>query len=383
LQAVGSVTAGVLILWFLSHQRKLYTGNVLLPLFLLGVVILASFLYARNVDPLVYFFRKWFFNMLFAVLLVNLVTRFETFKKVLWVVMLMAVINAAAAILDYSSTSEYYHRSTGLLENANEMGSFAALAFPLALYQYLYQRGVLRWVGLLFSGLLVGGVVVSVSRGATLSAVTVFLVIMVLERRKTLPLLLVVALALCALPFIPTYFSERVGNLASDVERSLVVTENRELTSRGYILSGGLKIWASHPILGVGLGNFGWYYVEKEFNPGDYRRTRRMVPHSIYIQALAETGLVGTTLLVWLLWLAVRNALKARRLIRTDENRWMYFGALEMMTLAVLISNASTGNFMSQEFWLFICLTAMSSRVATAMPDEASSAPPPAAAPAR
>lgn len=380
LQAVGSVTAAALLIWFFFGQRRLYLGNVLPPLFLFGILILASLLYARDVGAVLFFFRKWIFNALFAVLLINLVTRFDMFKKVIWVVMLMAVINAATAIIDYSTTSEFHYRSSGLLENANYLGHLAALGFPLALFQYLYQRGALRWVGLLLAGLLAGGVIASVSRGATLSLLLVFLVIMVLERRKILSLMLVLALGLCALPFLPSYFSERVGNLATDVERSLVVTEGRDLTSRGYILSGGLKIWASHPILGVGLGNFGLYYIEKEFNPGFYRRTTLMVPHSIYVQALAETGLVGTALLGWLLLIALRNIISARRASRTDHDRWLYFGAVEMMALAVMISCASAGNFMSQDFWLFICLTAMSSRVARASSPEPT---PPSAAPAR
>jgi len=380
LQAAGAGTAALLLIWFLYQQRSIYFGNVLLPFLLLGVLILISFLFTRDATRSLMFFRKWAFNMLFAVLLLNLVTRFEVFKKVIWTVMIMAAVNAAAAVIDFATSSDWYYRSTGLLENANYLGHLAALAFPIALFQYLYRTGPVRWVGLGLAALLAGGVIASVSRGATLSLVLVFLVMLVRERRKILPLLFVLLLGLCAVPFLPKYFHERVGDLGADVKRSIFLSENRDLTSRGYLMSGGLKIWMKHPVLGVGMGNFGRYFVEREYNPGFRKRNPNVVPHNIYTQALAETGLVGAGLLAWLLIMALRNILRARQAARNDPDRWLYFGAVEMMALAVIISSAASGSLLRAEFWLFICLTAMSTRVAERGPDEQPLDDPPALA---
>jgi len=363
LQLVGVGTSALLLIWFLYQQRGMFWGNVLLPFFVLGILILVSFLFTRDASRTLMLFRKWVFNMFFALLLLNFVTRFDVLRKVIWAMIIMISINAAVGIVDFAALSDTFYRSKGLLGNANHFGHLSALAFPLALYQYLYRKGIVRWIGLALCGLLAGGVIVSVSRGAVLSLVLVFLVVLVVERRRIVPLALVIALGLCATPFLPDYFHRRVGNLVTDVKRSVFVHQEKVLTSRGYLNKAGIKIWQDHPVLGVGVGNFGFYYVEKDYNPG-MLKSDRVVAHSIYMQALAETGTVGGLTLLWLILVSLRNIILARRASRHDPDRWLYFGAIEMMALAVFISMASYGSLLNSDFWLFVCLPAVSKRVA-------------------
>jgi O-antigen ligase len=274
----------------------------------------------------------------------------------------MAALNSIAAIYSFTASSTSHYRSEGLLENPVNFGHFAVLAFPLALYQYLYRSGLIKWLGLGLSAILVGGVVVSVSRGAVVSLILVFLAILVAERRRILPLLLVGALCLCMLPLAPSYFHERVSSLTTDIQRTIFVGEQHALTSRGYLNKAGVKIWLAHPVLGVGMGNFGYYYVEKEFNPG-FKNWQHVGSHSIYIQALSETGTVGFLVLVWLIVTTMRNIIQARRASIGDPSRWLYFGAIQMMAIAVFISTSSYGNLLRADFWMIVCLTAVSSRV--------------------
>jgi O-antigen ligase len=185
-----------------------------------------------------------------------------------------------------------------------------------------------------------------------------------------LPLILVGALAISVTPLLPTYFQERTGSLISDVKHSFGFSERTSLTSRGFINSTGLKIWLAHPILGVGIGNFGHYYVDKDFNPG-YLRTNQMMPHNIYMQALTEMGVVGGLIIFWLVIATLWNILQARRAASKDHSRWLYFGAIEMMALAIFISTSNHGNFMWSDFWLLLTLTVIARRVAFAEREEA------------
>ncbi len=63
--------------------------------------------------------------MMFVLLLFNLVTRFELFKKVLWSIMIMASINCVVAMVEYAGAIKYNYRSTGLMENPNGVGHLA------------------------------------------------------------------------------------------------------------------------------------------------------------------------------------------------------------------------------------------------------------------
>jgi O-antigen ligase len=363
LQAVGAGTAALLLLWFLYERREIVFGKIQIPLLLLGLLIVTSLWFSLDPERTTFYFRRWVFNMMFVLLLMNLVTSFSVFKRVIWAVMIMAAANSAVGVFDYSAASEFNHRSMGLMENANSFGHLAALAFPLALYQFLYRKGAIRYAALTLAGLLLGGVVTSVSRGALLSVLFIVAVTLVRERRRATPLLVVIALALSATPLLPQYYQDRVGSLASDIKNSLAVGQDRGLTSRGYLNSAGLKIWWAHPVVGVGIGNFGHYYVQREF-VGELQGSDATIAHNIYVQALAEMGVVGAAILLWLLFVSGRSIWRARRVCEPDSLEWVYFGSIEMMALAIFVSTASYGSLMNNDFWMFIGLTAVSARVA-------------------
>ena len=249
------------------------------------------------------------------------------------------------------------------MENANGFGHLAALAFPLALYQYLHAKGAIRWLGLALCAILVGGVITSVSRGALFSLIIVFCVVMFRERGRWLPILIVIALAIGATPFLPEYFLKRVGRLGTDVKNSITIGNRHDLTSRGHLNTAGLRIWSAHPIVGVGIGNFGHHYSRPEFASG-MRANRSIVAHNIYIQAMSEMGTVGLAILAWLLINATRSMFSARRASRESRERRLYFGAVEMMTLTILISTATYGSVMGNDLWMFLALAAISGRVA-------------------
>jgi len=366
LQLVGVATGGLITLWFLLQRRELRLGRVLLPLSLIGVMLVTSLLFTRDVGRTVGYLRIWVFNMFFVTLLCNLITTFEVFRRVVWAVILMAALNAAVGVYDFAHSSEQFFRSAGMLENANEFGNLAALAFPLALFQFLYRRGTLRWVGLALCAVCAAGVVVSVSRGALIAMIVVFLLVCVTERRKLPALLLVAGLALGSVPLLPGYFFQRVSNLVSEIRGTVVLTDSSQLTTRGYYNQGALRVFLAHPVLGVGIGNFGSYFVEHKYNPLAKSATTGVSAHNIYLQALAETGLVGFANLIWLIAITLSNVFRARAASRGDVTRWLYFGGTEMMALTVLITTFSSGNLMYEEFWLLVGLTAVSAQVAVA-----------------
>ncbi len=221
----------------------------------------------------------------------------------------------------------------------------------------------MRFVGLFLSGILVAGIVSSVSRGALVSLLVVFVVICFRERRRVLPLALIAALAFALTPVLPEFFIERVGNLGEDVKKSVAFGGGNDLTHRGHLNTAGLRIWAAHPILGVGIGNFKFYYHQPEFLSG-WAASEDVVAHNIYIQALAEMGTVGGLLLLWLLFNSGKSLWRTRQATFGTERRRVYARAIEMMTLAILINTASTGSLMGNDIWMFLGLTMIAGRVA-------------------
>jgi len=342
LQLCGAATSGLMLLWLLHQRRGFSFEPILLPLFVMGLLILASLSYVYDVPRTSLLFRTWLFNFMFI---------------------LLAAFNVVVAIFQFGTSAEYGYRAEGLMGHTTRLGHISSTAFPLAFYQFLYRADRLKWLGLGLSALLFAGVVVSAGRTPTIALVVVIIVIMITERRRVAPVILVAVLGLATVPFLPDYYHSRVGNLLSDIKNSIVLTNDEELTDRGHLNKSAIKIWLTRPLFGVGLGNFGHYFVQKDFNPG-FKRSNKVPPHNIYMQALVEMGVVGLAVLLWLLSLAVWHVLRARRLVHGDPYCWHYIGGVQMMTLAVLISSSTTGHLIGKTFWLFICLAAISHRVA-------------------
>ena len=79
----------------------------------------------------------------------------------------------------------------------------------------------------------------------------------------------------------------------------------------------GLHMWTDHPLLGVGPDNFEVHY--QTLLGGD--RDRSSAPsergaHNLYLESLAETGVLGAMAFLGVLWLALGGAWRARSRLR-------------------------------------------------------------------
>ena len=137
----------------------------------------------------------------------------------------------------------------------------------------------------------------------------------------------------------------------------------KKLNKRGYLNQAGIQMWKAHPVLGVGVGNFGHYLVDREYNPPT-KTHERTVAHNVYVQALAEFGTAGILIVLWLIVRTIQNLALARKLKRLDRGQWCYFGAIEGMAIVVLVTNMSSGNMMGQGFWAVLGLAAAAGGVA-------------------
>jgi O-antigen ligase len=94
--------------------------------------------------------------------------------------------------------------------------------------------------------------------------------------------------------------------------------------SRKVMALDALRMWRDHPILGVGLGDFGTAYPRYQSYPSNEWVDHA---HNDYIEALAETGLVGALLILSALALFLRLAFQDWwRPIRSQAS-WIRLGA--------------------------------------------------------
>jgi O-antigen ligase len=85
-----------------------------------------------------------------------------------------------------------------------------------------------------------------------------------------------------------------------------------------------LRMWRAHPLLGVGLGDFETAYPRYQSFPSDYWIDHA---HNDYVEALAETGLVGALLILSALALFLRLAFQDWRKPVRSQAGWIRLGA--------------------------------------------------------
>jgi O-antigen ligase len=204
-------------------------------------------------------------------------------------------------------------RHAGPQADVNFWGRLLIMGLPFAFALARLARGRLRRTGWAAAGLvLVGGIVITGSRGALLAGFgAVVLWALMTGGRARRALLLTPLLAVLAV--LTPGVGSRLSTLLELTGPSGVAAVDPSLVGRVDAQKVALQVLVDHPVLGVGPGQF------QTVEPGYLRRlgldTIVLAPHNSYLEAAAETGIAGLAAWLLLLGSAVVVALRVRRLL--------------------------------------------------------------------
>jgi len=205
-------------------------------------------------------------------------------------------------------------RSAGPLQ-PNNFAQILVVAAPIAAYLAISARGRparVAWGSA--AAVCVAGVLCTGSRGGSIALAMVFALMVALAPVSRRALTgAAVAAATLGLLLAPGDYTQRItavtGVLGSGVESS----QDSALRGRASENLAAVEMFADHPLLGVGVANYPVRYQEYSQEIGLDTRTTERAPHSLYLEALAETGVIGAAVLFGVLWLALSGAWRARR----------------------------------------------------------------------
>ncbi len=243
-----------------------------------------------------------------------------------------------------------------------------ALMFPVAFaLAALTVRGEsfgrrVLWLAALV--LICWAVIATKSRGGLLATMAVIgCVYAVNFKAKLMPL--IVAAALGAMFYVVAGIGEREYSIgaASAIDDSSMT--RMDAWRAAFLMA------VDRPIFGVGIGNFPdryWLYAQHWLG-------RSYVTHSIWFQALSETGFVGLGLLVGMFVAATKSAYRSMRVLERAQAPANVL-ALGVAVFAAWIGIAVAGSFLSQIFgWQIFTLVALTAvlgqHVAQTYPAEA------------
>lgn len=230
-------------------------------------------------------------------------------------------------------TKQYVALQLRSVGHVNHSAIYLAIVFGLAsAWLFAHWKAwdrARRTIALLAWAILVASLVATASRGAVAAA---FLLVLALAvawwPRWRAPLYGAVAVVAATLALAVALDTELVA------KHERVSAEDNVLNARDKVWNMGFAAWERHPWFGVGISNYSVISLErvrewrslagKPFDAAQYAGTNHA--HSLYVNTLAERGIVGAAalgavLLAWAAWL-----LRQRPRAQYADLDWLLWG---------------------------------------------------------
>ncbi|MFI5272098.1 MAG: O-antigen ligase family protein [Ktedonobacterales bacterium] len=193
-------------------------------------------------------------------------------------------------------------RVFGTFGQPNPYAGYLNLSLPLALALALFARKPAeRWWAAAAAAVLLGAEALSASRGGLigLAAAAVVIAAVGLRRERLAALLIGAGACVLALAAFTRVFPARLAYLVLHPLRLDNVSPDAAVTSANFSTMerlahwiAGLRMFAAHPLLGVGAGNFNAAYPHYVVNLALWPEALGHA-HNYYINVAAETGILG------------------------------------------------------------------------------------------
>lgn len=265
-------------------------------------------------------------------------------------------------------------RQAGPIGEKNRYAQVMLMLVPLGLFMARSERrSSLKALALLSAALALVAVVLTFSRGAFVGFGLV-VAAMVALRYVRISQLAVVAVVIAALLVAFPQFGTRLSTLEAVFS---VVTGDQGLTaadnsvqSRAAENLTAIAVFADHPVIGVGPGQFPSYYREYAVEVGGVIRAADREAHNLYLDVAAEAGVLGLICLLAILGVTLFDLRRARK--RWLRSRPELADIATGLSLAVL-TYMTTGIFLhlsyARYFWLVMAIAGAGALIMRRLPD--------------
>lgn len=304
----------------------------------------------------------FFTTVLYHLMMINLVNNRERFRTMITTYVALYGWIASGAIWGYlhgevnaGGALHGLARAQGLTSSAgdpNSLGVRLVTAMPLMVLLIGNGSKKQKWIGAGALLLSLASVMLTGSRGSF--ATLLLLGAAFMFTRKTGLLYIPVAVVLFAAlwTIVPANIKERYTTL-TDVLKNEQLDESA--MARKYSRIAGWHMFLDHPLLGVGAGNFK-FANGSQYWPGPGRK-HWLQAHNLYIQLLADLGLVGAV--VWLIFFfsLLRITLELRRWFKAREDIdgiFKFYPTACLFSLSVILVNGYSTHSLYSGAWYFL-----------------------------
>ncbi len=337
--------------------------NLMVALFCLwGLLSLfwAKYLYASYYDMESFFilFKRWITPIFLYYVTLNMVRDKDTFRKIIFVMMLATFIVSLMAIRDYMNAgtgSLESSRVGGVFEQPNTLGGFFVYnMFFFAAFLFYYWKSLKYWLLLIPFLTCFRGIMVTFSRGAYLACG--FGGFMLTFFRSKILFVMATALLIFALlnpAILPQGIQYRLASTFGG--KKVISAELEDITDasagkRLLLWQGAIEMIKDQPLFGFGYGVFpsviGLYVPQLPFTDA----------HNTYLILAAEMGIPALLIFLIILVMLIKNAWWL--LARTKDKYFKAFALGMLGGMFGLIAVNMFGSRLNSEevsayFWMY------------------------------
>lgn len=339
----------------LNNEKILFLG-----IFLLMAGVIISTIFSSDIKTSAGILKGWFFDpFLFFIVLISVIKTAEQKVNALKALFYSGAAIAIISLVNYTFPAlggvTFDGRLSGLYLSPNYLAMYLSPAFLIGIgfairgkeYQYYLGAAVIA-TALYFTFSYSAWIAVITSLSAA-----GFVVFKNLSLKRKI-LLMVFFVASIAILFTSQLSSNKFDNLVNLVSRS-------SFNSRMMIWRAALDIGKDNPIIGISPGNFQKYYLDYQKKyPEPYLEWAVPQPHNVFLAFWLQTGIVGLTGFILILYSISMLCLKAVK-YNTGDSRIITAACLFIMLYIVLHGLFDTTywkNDLSVIFWLIIGISA-------------------------
>ena len=391
--------------YVMARRERLRADTTLGLMFAYLGILLASAIFARNLSISLQAIASFVTEGLaIYFLMLNAVRNPETLRRCLWALLAAGVLMGSVSFVqdrshrynstfgglaltrinttqtepviaasdDTSTVGEHDTRlrALGPIGDANFYAQIMVVLLPIAALRFWAERRRwLKWLGVATIVPIFSGVVLTFSRGAAVAAILFCVMLLMLRYLKLRYAIIPVIAAVIVVAMTPDY-AARVSTLLKMRSPGMRAAD-ASIRERSTIYQSGFQIFLDHPLLGVGIGQAPEYLPEYSNYIGHSRLQRKMGPHSMYLESLAETGVLGFAALMAMAGVTLRRLWQVRRYWTFRNPEYAHNATSLMLAIAVFLV---TGLFLhlayARYFWLLLALSGAACMVYR--PEEAS-----------
>ena len=368
----------IMIRWVVFNERPQGWQRAAVIIGVYGLVLASSLLYAANTTLVSESLNDFVKDVFITFIVIVLLNNGNRLRGIIWSLLaagiFMGTISvyqyltgtfgnnywgfAQASYKQYAGTLEGY-RISGPVGDPNFYAMDMLVLVPLALERVFDERSrLLRLAALWALTVIALTVVFTYSRGGFVAfAAAIFAWFFLYPlRAKYFPVLILVGIAFLML--IPKEYLARISTLTELISAPSVGFRTQDIALRGRASEtlAGLEMIKQHPILGVGVNNYASHYLDYAKSLGLAPSASERAAHNLYTEVAAETGLVGLSVFLVLLWTMGRNIIDGWKKIKgiSNYNLARMIAAIGSGIFGYLTASIFIHSAYPRYFWLLV-----------------------------